>query len=700
MKYIKSIKIIFVFLYLILFKQIYYAQNNKELDSLKNILKTAKHDTTKIKTRIEIGENAMIFRIGYFDSIRIDCEKLINSSQNLILDIKYKIYLANSLNDLGYIYLNQGDNSKALDHYNRSLILYEKYGEIDDIPCILNSIGLVYQYIGDISKALEYYFKSLKIITEKGCRNSIATSLNNIGSIYCDIGDTTKALEYYYKSLKKYTEIRDDEGIAYSYNNIGTIYHHCNISKAIEYYNKSLIIFQKNGNKKGIANFLVKIGNIYYNQAKEAQIKQNFIKRDSLINKSLEYYNKSLNLFEQLEDKNFIVSNLINIGEIYFFKNDLIKAKSYALKSYPLAIELGFPNNIQQSASLLKNIYSKIGNYKKAFEYFKIEKIMQDSITNNENFKNIHKQQAKYEYIKKAALDSIANNKAMIIKNLEIGNQKTIIYFFVIGFLFVLIILFVIFQLFLQKRKGNIKLARQNIEIINQSNEIVNQRDKLDKQNKLLAEQKLQLEYRQIIIDKENADLKMKNMEAENQQLKQQIHPHFLFNSLNTLQTLVYEDPKIVEEYIINLSNFLRVSISSSNVNIVTIKEELKFCMNYLEMQKIRYEDALLFDISISEETQDTYSVPIFSIQQLLENSIKHNALTNKKPLCVKIYQQDDRIIVSNNIQEKHSKVSSTGIGLKNISERYKIISGDKVLINNENNIFSVSIKIISDIKA
>ncbi len=197
-------------------------------------------------------------------------------------------------------------------------------------------------------------------------------------------------------------------------------------------------------------------------------------------------------------------------------------------------------------------------------------------------------------------------------------------------------------------------------------------------------------------IESENIRLKIKNIEAANQKLKQQLQPHFLFNSLNVLKTLIKRQPDIAEAYLKRLSDFLRASVSFDSVNTVKFEDELKLSLDYIEMQKIRFKDAIQFEVSIPGELQDGI-LPIFSIQLLLENAIKHNAFTIESPLCIKLFYHDGWITVSNNIQQKNAKESSSGMGLTNLSERYKIISGDEINIQSNDSDFSVGIKILSD---
>jgi len=201
----------------------------------------------------------------------------------------------------------------------------------------------------------------------------------------------------------------------------------------------------------------------------------------------------------------------------------------------------------------------------------------------------------------------------------------------------------------------------------------------------IAAKQKLELE---------NAQLKIKNIEATFHQLRQQIHPHFLFNSLNTLKVLIKDNPD-AEIFLKRLSDFLRTSITFNNENVIELREELKFCIDYLELQKVRFGEALQFAVTIPEEIKSGF-VPVFSLQQLIENAIKHNSLTVNSPLFIKMEYNSGRVIVSNNVKVKDVTEESTGLGLRNLAERYKIISGDEVIIKADSHYFSVSLKILS----
>ncbi|WP_183576138.1 sensor histidine kinase [Mucilaginibacter sp. X5P1] len=191
--------------------------------------------------------------------------------------------------------------------------------------------------------------------------------------------------------------------------------------------------------------------------------------------------------------------------------------------------------------------------------------------------------------------------------------------------------------------------------------------------------------------------LKAANAEAMNLVLKQQIQPHFLFNALNTLKALYHKDTAVADNYIVHMANFLRASISHHSSNISSLEDEVKLLGDYLEMQRIRFGTALVCTITLPEETLKENFLPSFSLQPLLENAIKHNNFTQQEPLQVLISQTEDRLIISNNLQKKKIKDASTNYGLANLAERYRLWSGDEVIIKEDLNTFSVSIKLLKN---
>lgn len=192
--------------------------------------------------------------------------------------------------------------------------------------------------------------------------------------------------------------------------------------------------------------------------------------------------------------------------------------------------------------------------------------------------------------------------------------------------------------------------------------------------------------------DREVAMLRSVNAESTILLLRQQIQPHFLFNALNVLKSLIRKDPQLAETYLVRLSDFLRTSFAQNKKGIATLKEEVKLCQDYLEMQKIRFGDALEYHFTLPERFSNC-TLPFFSLQTLAENAIKHNQLTDENPLKIRVRVDNGEVEVTNNLQKKSFVESSTGSGLSNLSERYQLLTGEQLKIVDDGSWFTVSLK-------
>lgn len=179
-------------------------------------------------------------------------------------------------------------------------------------------------------------------------------------------------------------------------------------------------------------------------------------------------------------------------------------------------------------------------------------------------------------------------------------------------------------------------------------------------------------EWRNAALEAER--LKTENLASRYQSLKDQLNPHFLFNSLNVLSNLVFEDAQKSAEFIQQLSYIYRYVLDVQNEELVSLQNELSFAENYLSLQKIRFEESLEYYIDVLEP--EGYHLPPLSLQLLLENAIKHNIASMDKPLKIFIQQEQGQLLIRNIIQPKISKdVPKSGIGLENIRKRYELLS-------------------------
>ena len=188
--------------------------------------------------------------------------------------------------------------------------------------------------------------------------------------------------------------------------------------------------------------------------------------------------------------------------------------------------------------------------------------------------------------------------------------------------------------------------------------------------------------------------LKIENLEAQKQSLIRQIQPHFLFNALSTLKSLISEDQKDAEVYTVKLSNFLRYSFASETIDLATLKKELDFVQNYIELQAIRFEDAFTYSIEIPDKVLQ-YNLPVFALQTLVENIFKHNYFSDKKPLHFTIkYGENDLTVWNEKVGVKLTDRNETG--LVNLNKRYELTNGTHISIIDNESEFAVTIPLIN----
>lgn len=168
---------------------------------------------------------------------------------------------------------------------------------------------------------------------------------------------------------------------------------------------------------------------------------------------------------------------------------------------------------------------------------------------------------------------------------------------------------------------------------------------------------------RQQLVLIENEQLQAENIRNQYEVLKNQLNPHMLFNSLNTLRSLVRENQDKAQDYIQELSRVLRYTLQSNESQSVSLREEMEFASAYIFLLKMRFENNLQFDIQIAKSFED-YRLPPMAVQVLIENAVKHNEISDLKPLTIHIVTNNEGYLsVSNDIQPKRTAASGTGIG-------------------------------------
>lgn len=182
---------------------------------------------------------------------------------------------------------------------------------------------------------------------------------------------------------------------------------------------------------------------------------------------------------------------------------------------------------------------------------------------------------------------------------------------------------------------------------------------------------------------------------AQFESLKNQIDPHFLFNSLNVLSSLIEENPESAQKFTTSLSKVYRYVLEQKDKELVSVAEELTFAKTYMNLLKMRFENSITFEIPEGFDNEEAKVVPL-SLQLLLENCIKHNVASEAKPLHVKISIENNQLVVANNLQKKEVLSDRKGVGLQNIVNRYAILTKRNVLVEENEQEFKIFLPILT----
>jgi len=193
----------------------------------------------------------------------------------------------------------------------------------------------------------------------------------------------------------------------------------------------------------------------------------------------------------------------------------------------------------------------------------------------------------------------------------------------------------------------------------------------------------------------ESERLSKENTRSQLMSLRNHLDPHFLFNNLNILSSLMDKDVELSKEYLNKFAEVYRVILKTEYSDLTTLEDELKLIESYVYLITIRFQDAVFFNVDVSKNTLEK-AMPPLSIQMLIENAIKHNVATKDKPIHIKVYEKDNFLVVENNIQKKkYLPKEREATGLKNIQKRYEFFTDKKVLIEEKNEKFTIMLPLI-----
>ena len=447
----------FLFLITLLISScLYQAQNKKWIDSLKNVVTSANHDTLKA--------NALISLCGY--EIR---QGNFNSALNygdyaydLSKRKNYKKGMANARNNIGAVYYSKGEYNKAIENYSLAAKIKEEIGDTKGMGRTTGNIGAIYSQQGNYPLALQFYFKALSVFEKIKDNDNMIAPLNNIGLIYIYNHDYEKARKIFNRLISHFKNngITKDHVYTIALGNMGLIYKKDkDYATARNYFNEALDINRKSGDKPGEALTLTNLAELYA-ETKDTEA-------------SLRYFNEALGITEEIGDQQQTVTILTNIGTLYFNINNFKKSEEYCLKALQLAEKIGVKNAVYEACTTLSKIYAKEENYKNAYYFFSKAIANRDSVYNEENTKKAVAAEMNFEFEKKEATAKLEREKELVIAAAEKRRQNLIIAATSIGLVLVFILALLIFKNLQQNKKKNRIITEQKKVVEEKNKEIL-----------------------------------------------------------------------------------------------------------------------------------------------------------------------------------------------------------------------------------
>lgn len=671
-------RIFIYFLFCVLcFCPIRLFSQQKEIDSINTVIKTAKNDTTVARTYLNLIK---LIYASNPDTMIPTCNKVIAivdkniGSSNTLEKHSYLMSKAAAYSNIGVVYYQKGDIERSLEFLIKGLKVQEEIGEKQEISNSLNSIGAIYFNSGKSDLALEYFLKGLKIAREINSKEVIAFALGNLGAVYENLGQTKLALDYYYEALKKQEEEKNKAGVGSNLNNIAAIFlKQGDFEKALEYFGKSMKAREEADDKRGVAQCLNNLGTVYLKSKKEEKALEYFIKSRkkyeeinhkagvaySINNmatvyktigqpkKALELYYQGLKLHEEVEDKKGLTTCLNNIGICLLSESEPAKALEYATRALEVAESSKNAEGSRDAYFTLSDINNALGKSAVALDHYKKHVLLRDSVLNQETRKASIKKQLQYDYEKKTEADKLEAQKKEAIQQEKIKRQK-LIYLSV---------------------SGTIALALLSVLLLFN-------RKRLKEKNKFQQ----QLNEQQ----KEQANAVMETQEQERKRIAEDLHDS-LGHLLSTAKLNLQAKPvgqKQVEGYL-NLLNQATEEIRNITFNLMprTLEEGgLIPALNELA-SKVTNAGAVKVFLHVHDmekfilEKQSQFNIYRI-VQEAVNNILKHAAASE---INIQVIGQNDHITIMIEDDGKgfNPETNKGGRGLKNIVTRSLWLKGN-----------------------
>jgi len=471
-------------------------EEQSKIDSLSNIIDNPNsHDTALIAARAELGEVQQVYRLSLWDSIANDCQVALARTPNKQVMTKLLKLQASAISNLGIISSSLGQLDRSIAYFEKGLEINRQSGNKRGEAEQLENLGAMYDRTGKVVDALDYYNKSLVIYESLKDKKGIASGLNRVGQIYLNQGDLINAILKLNECLEISRETNSKIGIATAYGNLGNAYRKgdpecegegCEMKAAkiaLDYYFMSLELLEELEEKNLVATTLSNIGSIFnrFGDPSCEGSKEECLKKGREI--SMIYAEKTLAIRKEMNDVLGILSSVINLGYANYNLKKIEEAEKYGLRGLEMSKQIGMPVHIRNVALLLSNVYVSSNKGLKSLEMYKLHITMRDSLNNEATQKATAQQQAKYEYEKQKVLDDAEHDKLLAIEQEEKEKQQILTGATAGGLGLVVVFLIFVFNRLRVTKKQKLVIEEQKQEVEQQKEEVEQAHDELEEKN-------------------------------------------------------------------------------------------------------------------------------------------------------------------------------------------------------------------------
>ena len=581
------------------------AQKLSEKDSLLRIYTgKAARDSNFVKV---LNSLSRAYRLSVPDSA-INFSK---QAYDLSVKLNYATGIATSLNYVGVAYFYEGDYPVA-QGYQRKALEYSQAHHLDvQTSNALNSLALAYQNQGNHVSALESFLKALHYdVAAKNYFGQVKV-LGNIGILWNRQGNFEKSIAYAKQALQLSDSLKDARAVKASlYNNIGlSLIELKKYAEGLVYVQKSKVLNQELGNRVFVVNCLNNIGYCYLNMGRLAEAEK--------------YLTQGLEQARKQNAIGYLILSLLNLSEVYVKQHKPVQALPLSLESITLAKKVKDNHNLILNYRTIAAVYKELNQLSRAYQFLEKADILNDSLKNADVTQRISDLQKSYEVSEREAEIKLLEKDAELRKA-ALGREKDLRYRLMGMIAGLCGLAGFIYYSFSVKASLNKKLQKQNVEI---------------------SEQKK-------LIEQINEDLKA-------QALRAQMNPHFIFNSLNSIQLLIFK--KSNDRAYLYLSKFaklLRKVLDNSEMNLVSLASEIETITLYLELESLRFNDCFTYEVKNEFDAVQAEQIKIMPliVQPFIENAILHG-------LMQKEGDRNLRVIFSLKDDDFTCEVIDNGIG-------------------------------------